>query len=145
MSATTSTVFTGTIGEYQFIVPAFELNRESVYLNGLRLVRSVDYTIGVQEGSTDYTVIELDALKFPNGIELATDVLEVITENVDSVLPLILSRLEAIATATYGSWNWDKVNNLLTMYDENGTPSLVFEVNDSSDAASRERRQDLEA
>jgi hypothetical protein len=128
-----------------FTVPAFEVNRESVYLNGLRLTRNLDYTVGVGSGSTDYTLIELSAVKFPGGIELDSDVLEVVTENVDPSLSLILSKLESISTATYGSWNWNKITNLLTMYDEDGNPSLIFEVNDSSDSASRERRQDLEA
>lgn len=51
---------------------------------------------------------------------------------------------EQILASTAGSWSWDKRTGILTMFDIAGKPSLVFEVKNSPESASRERRLDLE-
>lgn len=147
--ATISTVFTGT-GALTLSVPSFYANEESVYHNGLKLTRNIHYTIsGVDPlDANAYTEIVLDASVYAG--ELGADhLVEVITyvkeASQDSTLQDILSKVEDIATATFGSWRWDKGEGILTMYDRSGAQKFKFNVTDSADSAVRERRQDLEA
>lgn len=153
MASTISTTFLGSdhIGVSMFETPIFTTNSESVYLNGVRLVRTIDYT-SVSTDPVDpnlYSRILLDDIKYPTGIPNPTDLLEVLTDYVgtpaiDPILEDILVKLEDIAVATFGSWKWSKRDGLLTMYDPDGNEKFKFNVNDTSEEAVRERRQDLE-
>lgn len=57
----------------------------------------------------------------------------------------IANNISDIKTATMGSWLWDKSTGIMTMYDAAGVPKFKFQVSDSAEQASRERRQDLES
>lgn len=153
MPATKSNVFTGpgNVGVSMFGVDEFYVDRESVYLNGARLTRNIDYSISDTDpaDSTTYDLIILDANKYPTGIVNSTDIVEVVTEVIepyvpDPMLQDILSLVTDIATATYGSWRWNKRDGILTMYDNLGNERFKFNVSDDAEAALRERRQDLE-
>ena len=141
MATTRSTVFTGVGGETSFDVPNFLIDQEAVYKNGLRLVRVVDYSVV----NTDPQNLDVYSRIVLNSALGTGNILAVITDVIGpDKLDQILSELEAISVATYGSWLWDKRNSLLTMYNALGEEKFKFIVHDSAEEASRERRQDLE-
>lgn len=153
MASTRSIVFTGpdNVGVLTFDVESFNINQESVYINGVRLIRDRDYSVisTDPDNPLSYTRILLDSTEYPLGMEHSDDILEVIIYVAEPVTPdpmlqEILDRIEDIATATHGSWRWNKRDGILTMYDVNGVERFKFNVDDNAETASRERRQDLE-
>lgn len=54
------------------------------------------------------------------------------------------SKIEDLQTISLGSWMWDKSTKIVTYLNTDGAPSFKFEVNDSAEVSSRERRADLE-
>ncbi len=54
------------------------------------------------------------------------------------------NKVDALQTISLGSWMWDKSTKIVTYLNVDGVPSFKFEVNDSAEASSRERRADLE-
>ena len=111
-------------------------------MNGERLVRSLDYSPTMTSG--DYTGISLIGPRFEKGL-LVDDVLEVLTDHGSyNETKSIREDLDSIKAATMGSWAWDKVTGVLTMYDTSGLEKFKFKVDDNANSASRERRQDLE-
>ncbi|CAL9987775.1 hypothetical protein VPHD148_0304 [Vibrio phage D148] len=145
MASTNSTVFTGesVVGQTRFTVPGFSLDGESVYLNGLRLTRNIQYSISSSTSTDAYDTLDLITVTISDN----TDVLEIVTDAISdntSILEEILSKVDDITVATHGSWMWDKATGILTMYDTSGNERFKFNVGDTSNSASRERRQDLE-
>lgn len=151
MHNTISTSFTGIsyVGVSDFDVPVFQVGYEQVFFNGLRLTRNIGYTLLKSAPEVEgYDVIVLT-----NPPTVAGDILEVITpdtssevtmETLDSKLDTLILTVSGLETAAYGSWVWDKSTGILTMLDSSGDEQFKFEVSDSAELASRERRQDLE-
>jgi hypothetical protein len=54
------------------------------------------------------------------------------------------AKVDSLLVEAEGSWEWDKAQGILTTYDDNGLEMRKFQVSDSSTAASKERRKDLE-
>ena len=65
-------------------------------------------------------------------------------EEIFSALVEIDTKIEALKTISLGSWQWDKTSKIVTYLNTDGVPTYKFEVNDSAEASSRERRADLE-
>lgn len=148
-----SEVFTGAdaVGKNAFDVNPFSKDAEKVYLNGIKLIRIIDYTVSNTDPAdpNNFHRITLDLTRYPSGLPDADDVLEVMTDYsttavTDPIFSKILDDLNDIKTATMGSWYWDKRTGILTMYDTNGLEKFKFNVDDTSEMASRERRSDLE-
>ena len=145
-----SEVFTGigVVNQRVFTINSFTIESDSVYLDGVKLVRGIGYdTSSVTE--PDITKHDTVTLTSVDGIPDAVSVLEIVTDYnsesaSDPTYLRILEELEDIKTATIGSWKWDKSENRLTMYDPSGMVKFKFDVADSSSEAIRERRQDLE-
>lgn len=130
----------GPIGE------PFILSQESVFINGIKKLRSVggvtrDYSV---EASDINNPDAYDTIVLENPIADDSDVIELIINDPDLVSDSVDSKLDAILTAVTGSWIWDKSTGIMTMFDTEGTERFKFEVSDSVESASQERRQDLE-
>ena len=122
----------------QFSLDRFSPRSETVLLNNERKVRTLDYIVTNDKGSAV-------GITLLNGPLSDKDTLVVYTDHLDLLRHESLDEgLAAVNAATSGSWHWDKLTGILTMYDTSGNEQFKFDVKDDADSASRERRQDLE-
>lgn len=118
---------------------SFSQTGDPEYFVGIR-VDSIDVVknrVVLKEG-TDYSIDSNGIITYAN--PWLGESCEIIENYSDDMT----SKIDSILTATIGSWQWDKRNSILTMYDVNGNPKFVYEVADHSESAKKERRQDLE-
>lgn len=128
------------------IAEPFRLSQEFLFINGEKKLRSVggvtrDYSV---EASNPGNPNDYDTIVLEVPIADDADVIELIINDPDLVPETLDSKLDAILTAVTGSWIWDKSTGIMTMFDASGTERFKFEVSDSAESASQERRQDLE-
>tara|TARA_R110002073_G_scaffold321199_1_gene497181 strand:- start:1334 stop:1705 length:372 start_codon:yes stop_codon:yes gene_type:complete len=113
-------------GDPEYFVGA-SVSSIRIFKDGVLLDDTVDYIIGAR-GIITYTN------------EWIGETCEIIETGVDDTY----AKLDAIFTATAGSWIWNKRTNILETYDSNGEVQFVYEVTDDAESAKKERRQDLE-
>lgn len=133
--------YTNAAGQSIFTIDEFTQYQESVYLNGYKLIRTADYLVSNTDVNAEPGVYDTVTLITPLGDN--SDTLEIVVyeeTNVDS----LSSKIDDLLTAAIGSWQWDKVSGIMTMYDSSGDEKFKFSVSDDADNATRERRSDLE-
>lgn len=154
MSLREPVVIVNRVGETSFnlvdegLTDSWEGNQEFVFLNGMRLVGEIagitrDYSVVRTEASTPAD--EFDTIVLSSPLTDATDLLQIQIVDPDTIPSDLDAKLDDILTAVTGSWVWNKSTGILTMIDSFGQDRFKFEVMDTSDMASRERRSDLEA
>lgn len=126
-------VFTNVDGWTIFDVPEFAPYQEFVYLNGIKLTRTAEYTVTTLGGTSTVELV--------TPVVDPSDILEITAfEEVEG----LQGTLDGILAAVAGSWRWDKQSGILTMYDTSGDEKFKFEVSDNAEESIRNRRQDLE-
>lgn len=134
-------VYTNAAGQSIFTIDEFDQYQESVYLNGLKLIRTADYLVSNSDPQAGPGLYDTVTLITP--IADNADRLEIVVYE-ESSIDSLSSKIDDLLVAAIGSWKWDKVDGIMTMYDSSGDERFKFSVSDDADSATRERRSDLE-